>query len=78
MFIGNLATIPVLSIYRRVLANVLLGAAQDKSFASRYEPVLALVPQLLEQSDFMKYLSFMWTKKYKSMRSNDKVLCNLF
>ena len=73
VFIGTVSAIPVLSVYRRILANVLMGPSQDHSYSARYEPALALVPQLVEHGDFMKHLCYLWRKRLGAMRSVDKV-----
>ena len=72
VLLGNLPSVPLLSFYRRVLANTLIGQGKEAVFGSRYEPILALVPVLLEQCDFLEHLVTLWTKKLKGMPSKDK------
>ena len=69
-------SLPVLAFYRRVLANVLIGNqgdSRDTVSGSKYEPILALVPKLVESHDLMGYLATGWTKRLKGMSRRDKV-----
>ncbi len=74
VLLGNLSTVSVLSFYRRVLANSLISNGQEKTYGSQFEPILALLPQFIDQLDLMKFLVEIWNKKLKGMPRRDKVM----
>ncbi|KAJ3301248.1 hypothetical protein HDV03_001167 [Kappamyces sp. JEL0829] len=72
VLVGNLSSVPVLSFYRRVLANTLVSMGKEKNYGSLYEPILALLPQFMEETDLLRFLVEMWGKKLKGMPRRDK------
>jgi hypothetical protein len=76
-----LAAVPVLSMYRKILAADLLGdqkETQKHSLQSTVEPGVTLVPHLLDSNDFARLLISVWDKKRRVMKSTDKVYFNPF
>ena len=74
LMIGDIKSIPILSLYRKVLSHSLLEGGRQGTLGSRYDPILSLVPAILEMPDMMQFLVQLWEKRYKGIPQRDKVL----
>ncbi|KAI8913369.1 hypothetical protein EDD86DRAFT_200409 [Gorgonomyces haynaldii] len=70
--IANLSCSNVLSVYRQIQAHSLLGHAKDAGVGPKYEPVLSIMPRILEESDLMHLFVGLWDKKYKKLKKSEK------
>jgi hypothetical protein len=73
MFVGSTVSLALLAFYRRVLANTLIGIHKETTFGSKYEPILAIIPKLIDESDLLLQMAILWQKKLKVMSSREKV-----
>ncbi|KAJ3268774.1 Nephrocystin-1 [Terramyces sp. JEL0728] len=71
VLVGAANSLHILSIYRQVLANTLLGKTHQP-LGSKYEPVLAIIPKLLEEIDLLHHFVEFWRKRYASLPSREK------
>lgn len=77
VFVGSMGWVPVLGMYRRILAQTLLGPGQDHAFGARYEPALALIPVFIEHGDLIRHMASLWKKKLKGMKRRDLVMIGI-
>ncbi|KAJ3325313.1 Nephrocystin-1 [Boothiomyces sp. JEL0866] len=71
VLIGGTNSLQILAIYRQVLANTLLGKTAQP-LGSKYEPVLSIVPRLLEEVDLLNHFITLWRKRYSALPSGEK------
>ncbi|TPX42550.1 hypothetical protein SeLEV6574_g05536 [Synchytrium endobioticum] len=69
-----LSWVPVLAMYRSVLATSLLVPHESRglNLAPSYDPILALVPVLMEQNDLARLLEVAWEKKFRVLKRREK------
>ncbi len=72
VFIANLSSIKVLSLYRQILAKSLLGNCPDSGISPKFDPVLAILPKICLENDTMSILTALWDKKYKKLKQKEK------
>jgi hypothetical protein len=72
-FIGNVQSIPILSMYRTCLAYSFLDQGHQSDLGSRYDPVLSCIPMFFEQDDIIKFFIQSWQKRQKHIPRGDKV-----
>ena len=66
ILVHSLAAVPLLVIYRRCLANLLLN--KSGTIKATYDPWFKLFPQLLETNDFLRLLLSIWEKKKRLLK----------
>ncbi|KNC53598.1 NPHP1 protein [Thecamonas trahens ATCC 50062] len=82
-FLASFSTLPLLVLFRQLLAARLLGPsggageAGDSGEASRatavsYDPVLTLFPMMLDEPDMIEWLEIMWAAKTRHMTKSER------
>lgn len=64
--VSFLSAIPVLTMYRRLLADKLVGLNNEAKLDTLWSPVLALAPLIMDQVDFFKIFIKQWDLEKKS------------
>jgi len=70
--ISFISIVPVLSIYRSYLAQVLHNMPNKSILEPKFNPVLAVMPKIGEYPELLRYLALVWDYKYKSLKRSEK------
>ena len=77
VFVGQVESIGMLTVYRRLLANSMLASGRDLYLGSRYDPALSLFPKIITQPDIFKNLLATWQKNTALISRDERVFNNL-
>ncbi|KAI9017328.1 hypothetical protein BC832DRAFT_588596 [Gaertneriomyces semiglobifer] len=72
--ISFLYAAPLLSMYRRLLAETLVSPERTHGTVVTYAPILALLPVIAEHHDLFMMLVAVWERSWKSMGCTEKRL----
>jgi len=70
--ISFISIVPILSIYRCYLAQVLHNIPNKSILEPKFNPVLAIMPKIGEYPELLRYLALVWDYKYKSLKRSEK------
>jgi len=70
--ISFISIVPILSIYRNYLAQILHNMPNKSILEPKFNPVLAIMPKIGEYPELLRYLALVWDYKYKSLKRSDK------
>ncbi|TPX64902.1 hypothetical protein SpCBS45565_g05563 [Spizellomyces sp. 'palustris'] len=70
--ISFLSAVPALSMYRQILADVLMAPKRDQVFSTIGDNVLGIFPLLAEQNDLLRLLVMVWERTWRTMKRSDK------
>ncbi|KND00620.1 uncharacterized protein SPPG_03748 [Spizellomyces punctatus DAOM BR117] len=70
--ISFLSAVPALSMYRQILADVLVAPKRDQVFSTIGDSVLGIFPLLAEQNDLLRLLVMVWERTWRTMKRSDK------
>ena len=70
-----LSSVPVLAMYRSVLATNLLVPHESRglNLSPSCDPALALVPVLMGENDLARLLETVWERKFRGLKRREKV-----
>ncbi|ORX78921.1 hypothetical protein BCR32DRAFT_269782 [Anaeromyces robustus] len=70
--ISFISIVPILSIYRRYLAQILHNMPNKSILEPKFNPVLAIMPKIGEYPELLRYLALVWDYKFKSLKRSEK------
>ncbi|ORX50409.1 hypothetical protein BCR36DRAFT_583537 [Piromyces finnis] len=70
--ISFISIVPVLSIYRSYIAQILHNIPNKSILEPKFNPVLAIMPRIGEYPELLRYLALVWDYKYKSLKRSEK------
>ncbi|RKO86026.1 hypothetical protein BDK51DRAFT_26352, partial [Blyttiomyces helicus] len=72
VLISFLSAVPVLAMYRQILAEALEGAQRESAMSTIYEPAIAVLPQIAAQNDLLALLVHLWERALRGMKRGEK------
>jgi hypothetical protein len=70
--ISFISIVPILSIYRSYLAQILHNMPNKSILEPKFNPVLAIMPKIGEYPELLRYLALVWDYKFKSLKRSEK------
>ena len=75
-FLASFSTLPVLAIFRQLLAERLLKSAPADASGPlthpSYDPALTLFPMMLDEPDMIEWIELLWARQTKSMSKSER------
>lgn len=65
--------ISLLALAREIQLDLLVGRPGEMSVGQHYAPALAILLQSLDVPDLCRYLAHAWSKKLRTVKTQDKV-----